>query len=223
MGFPNVDIFLVKTIIEKFQALQAAPAFTIYDLFEDLSQPERDEITAYITRKTFTDDLREREDSQVFIFPHFPMLNMPLPQIGVSLGQEETSDKFFGDTVGEAVAVKDINDVVTHWDIPKAYIASANYQADIVCATKDEAIWLSRFVQRFICEELDALDQIGVKQVDIGLADMVLKQDQQPMTVFNRAVRLSCKVENTWLKRIPVQTYDSGINLALSTQTFTSP
>jgi len=216
MGFPNVDIFLVKTIIDKFQALQTEPDFTINDLFEDLSQPERDEITEYIQRKTFTDDLREREDSQVFVFPNFPMLNMPLPQIGISLGQEETSDKLFGDTVGDAVAVLDVNGATTHWDIPKAYIASAHYQADIVCATKDETIWLSRFVQRFICEELDALDLMGVKQVDIGLADMALKQDQQPMTVFNRAVRISCKVENTWLKRIPAHTYDNGINLALT-------
>lgn len=216
MGFPNVDIFLVSMLISKFNAVKASPTFTISDLFDDLSSPEQAEITTYIERKTFTDDLREREDSQVFIFPHFPMLNMPLPQIGISLGQEDTAEKFFDDVVGDATPYPETGEQ-THWAIPKGYWAAAHYQIDVVCATKDEAIWLSRFIQRFVCEELDTLDQIGVKEVSISQQDMVLNQEQQPMTVFNRTVRISCKAANTWTKLIPVELYEQGVNLALTT------
>lgn len=214
MGFPNVDIFLSGKLIERFNELKADPTFIIEDLFDDLSSAEQVEIAEYIQRKNFTDDLRERTDSEVFIFPSYPMFSIPLPQIGISLGNEDTAEKFFDDVVGEATPYPDLPNI-THWDVPKGYWASANYQADIVCTTKDEVIWLSRFVQRFIMEELDTMDQIGIKEVAVSLQDTLIKTEHQPTTAFSRTVRISCKVANTWTKRVPVSTYATGTNTAL--------
>lgn len=216
MGFPNVDIFLAAKFIERFSEAKADPAFIVPDLFDDLSVAEQAEIAEYIQRKNYTDDLRERTDSEVFIFPSYPMFTVPLPQIGISLGNENTAEKFFDDAVGDAAPYPDA-DNITHWDIPKGYWAQSEYQADIVCSTKDEVIWLSRFVQRFIMEELDTLDQIGVKEVAVSLQDTLIKTEHQPVTAFSRQLRISCKVANTWTKRIPVQFYQSGNNLALTT------
>lgn len=215
MGFPNVDIFLTSKLIERFAQAKADPSFIVPDLFDDLLEAEQSEIITYIERKNFTDDLRERTDSEVFIFPSYPMFHIPLPQIGISLGNEDTADKFFDDVVGDATPYP-LTGTQTHWDIPKGYWAQASYQADIVCTTKDEVIWLSRFVQRFIMEELDTLDQIGVKEVAVSLQDTMPKTEAQPTTAFSRVVRISCKVANTWTKRIPVQFYESGMNLGLT-------
>lgn len=214
MGFPNVDIFLVKALNDGFKSVQMDTEFPVNDLFDDLDVQDRSDIATYIVRKDFTTDLRKRGGDQVFLMPHFPLLDMPLPQIGISLGQEDTAEKFLGDVVGEATPYPATGEQ-THWDIPKGYWASARYQINIVAATKDETIWLARFVQRFICEKLDDLDQIGVKEVDISLADLKIEQDQVPMTVFSRGVSISCKVANTWTKRVPAQYYQTGVNLAL--------
>ena len=214
MGFPNVDIFLTGKLIERFNEVKTDPSFIVPDLFDDLQQAEQDEISEYIQRKGFTDDLRERTDSEVFIFPSYPMFHIPLPQIGISLGNEDTAEKFFDDVVGDATPYPATGEQ-THWDIPKGYWASANYQADIVCSTKDEVIWLSRFVQRFIMEELDTLDQIGVKNVMVSLQDTMTKTEAQPSTAFSRVVRIKCEVANTWTKRIPVSYYQSGNNTAI--------
>lgn len=215
MGFPNVDIFLSAKLIERFNQTKADPSFIVADLFDDLDAAEQAEITEYIQRKSYTDDLRERTDSELFIFPSYPMFNVPLPQIGISLGNEDTAEKFFDDVVGEAVPYPDaINP--THWDIPKGYWAQANYQADIVCTTKDEVIWISRFVQRFVVEELDTLDQLGVKEVMVSLQDTMLKNETQPTIAFSRTLRISCKVANTWTKRIPASFYTTGNNTALT-------
>lgn len=215
MGFPNVDIFLSAKFIERFNEAKVNPTFIVSDLFDDLSVAEQAEIIEYIQRKNFTDDLRERTDSELFVFPSYPMFNVPLPQIGISLGSENTAEKFFDDVVGEATPYPETGDQ-THWAIPKGYWAQADYQADIVCTTKDEVIWLSRFLQRFIMEELDTLDQIGVKEVAVSLQDTMLKSEHQPITAFSRSVRISCKAANTWTKLIPVAYYQTGNNLSLT-------
>lgn len=215
MGFPNVDIFLTSKLIERFAQAKADTSFIVPDLFDDLSLAEQTEISTYIQRKNYTDDLRDRTDSEVFIFPSYPMFHIPLPQIGISLGNEDTAEKFFDDVVGDATPYPSTG-TQTHWDIPKGYWAQATYQADIVCTTKDEVVWLSRFVQRFIMEELDTLDQIGVKEVAVSLQDTIPKTEAQPTTAFSRVVKIGCKVANTWTKRIPVSFYQTGNNTALS-------
>lgn len=213
MGFPNVDIFLVDKFIAKFEEMQINLDFVINDTFSDLNEIRRAEIATYISNKFFVQDLRNRDDGQVYILSQFPMFNMPLPQIGISLGQENSSDKFLGDLQGESTPVTDKDGVVTHWDVEKGYFAAATYRCDVITATKDEAIWLARLIQRFICEEQDALNAIGVQSIDITLADIKLEQDQIPLEIWNRAVQINCKVINSWTKRIPVLTTQAGNNI----------
>jgi hypothetical protein len=214
MGFPNVDKYLVKLFFEKFAAAKTDGGFAINDTFDDLDAGEITEITAYINRKTFTGDLRKRDDGQVYILPHFPLLDMPLPQIGISLGQENTADKFLNDLLGESKPYP-ATGTQTHWDIPKGYVASAIYRVDVVTATIDEAIWLARLVQRFICEAQDSLAGIGAYEIDITVADLKPEQEHLPQTVFNRAVQISCKVQNSWTKRVPIGDYATGTNVQL--------
>lgn len=211
MGFPNVDMFLVSLLKQKFAALKAAPDFTLNDLFDDLSNDQIADIKSYIAAKTFSDDIRDRKTGQVHIVPHHPLADIPLPQIGISLGNDQTAEEFLNDNVGDATPYPETG-TPTHWDIPKGYWAQANYQIDVVAATKPEAIWLSRFVQRFICEEKAALDQIGVKEIKLSLSDSRPAPEYQPMSVFNRTVQISCKVANRWTKRIPASAYASGNN-----------
>jgi len=222
MGFPNVDIFLCKIFAEKFPAVQDDPEFTIDDLFEDLTALERTEITTYLQDIVFTRNLRERhggddEQRRVYIVPNFPMLDLPFPQIGVSLGSENTADKFLGDCTGDAVAVTDDNGNTIAWDIPKGYYATANWNIDVVCPTKDEAIWIARLCQLFICQSLDDLDAIGVVEVTVSTADIKLEPEHFPHIVFNRRVMVSAKAANTWKKRVAEADYRAGDNLALDT------
>lgn len=214
MGFPNVDIFLASKLIERFNEAKTDPGFIVADLFDDLTTDEQTEVTQYIQRKRYTDDLRDRTDSELFIFPSYPMLHVPLPQIGISLGNENATEMFFRDTVGDAQPYPD-EATQTHWAIPKAYLANATYQIDVVCSTKDEVIWLSRFVQRFITEEKDALADIGVNEVSISLQDTMLKSEHQPSTALARTVSVSCTVTNSWTTLIPVQQYAAGNNTAV--------
>jgi len=214
MGFPNIDKYLVKRFIENFSEIQFDDGFAINDTFDDMDSGQIAEIAMYLNRKTFTPDLRSRGGNQVFVFPHFPQLDMPLPQIGISLGQETASDHFLGDAAGNSTRYP-LTGTQTHWDVPKIYIGAATYRIDVVTATKDEAIWLARMIQRFLCELQEELSNIGVYEMDIVLADLKLEQDQQPQTIFNRAVQINCKIQNSWTKRIPMETYQTGINTAL--------
>jgi hypothetical protein len=214
MGFPNVDKYLVKLFFGKFAAAKADGGFAINDTFDDLDAGEIAEITAYISRKIFTSDLRKRDDGQVYILPHFPLLDMPLPQIGISLGQESTADRFLDDVAGDSTPYP-ASGTQTHWDIPKVYFGAATYRIDVVTATKDEAIWLARLTQRFICEEQDDMAGIGIFEIDITLADLKLEQEHLPLTVFNRAVQINCKVQNSWTKRVPISNYVTGANIQL--------
>lgn len=222
MGFPNVDLFLCKTFAEQFAAVQDDPTDTLDDLFEDLTAAERTEIATYLQGSVFTRDLRNRHNEsddqrRIYIVPSFPMFDLPFPQIGVSLGSENTDTKFLGDYTGEATAVTDTEGKTIAWDIPHGYYASANWNIDVVCSTKDEAIWLSRLCQLFVCRSLADLDAAGVVEVAIATADMKLEQEHFPHIVFNRRVMISGKAANTWKKRISAVDYQPGTNLALDT------
>ena len=220
MGFPNVDMFLVKAFISGFQKLQSDPEFAINDLFEDLEQDDRAQIITYLNRLNVTKDLRDRDEKKkyLYIFPDFPLLGCPIPQIAISLGQEDTAEKFLGDAIGDNPEPIMKGATQIGWTIEKGYLAAASWNVDVVCATKEEAIWLSRCCQRFICEALNDLAGIGVIEVNITLADMRMEAQQlmQPGEMFNRTLRVTAKVCNTWKKLLPVSFYAEGINTALT-------
>jgi hypothetical protein len=214
MGFPNIDKILVAIFKAKFDALKAAPEFTINDLFEDLSAGERAEITAYIQKKQFHTDIRDRKDSAVFLMATFPMIELPMPQISITLGQEDT-DRYMGDQTGISEPVLDTDGATIAWDIIKGFYSKANWTISIVTTTKDEAIWLTRLCQHTIFESMLDFEAAGITEVTISTADMRLEQDQQPLTIFNRTIRLTATVINSWKKRVPATTYKTGNNTAL--------
>lgn len=203
MGFPNVDIFLVSKFQKRFKGLASSDGtFIINDLFDDLDREDIAAVSSYVRRKMFTTDLRDRADEQVYILPHFPLLDMPLPQIGVSLGNDTTAGGFLGDITEESAEVLNSTGERIGWDVQKGYLSSATYQIDIAAATKLETIWLSRFVQRFILEEQENLAQAGVLNIDISLQDMRVDQSAMPCMVFARQVNMKCTLANAWRKRL---------------------
>ena len=217
MGFPNVDTYLCKRFSEHFAETQNDPAGTIDDLFEDMDDAERMEVSEYLQATKFTRDTRDREKGRrVYIVPHFPMTDIPFPQIGISLGTESVSDKFIGDYTGESAPVEDCQSNVVAFDVPHGYYASASWNIDVLCPTKDETVWISRFCQLFVCRMLEDLDAMGVQEVTVSLADINIQSEQFPHTVFFRRITISGKTANTWKKRIPNQAYKTGTNKALN-------
>ena len=213
MGFPNVDKQLVRILTAGFNAAKADPTFIIEDLFEDLDVAERAQITAYVTRKAYVNDVREHKGSNVYIIASFPLLDVAFPQIAISLGAGD-SDRFMGDLTGQSKPITDGTGAVVAYAIEKGYYEKSNWDIHTVCATKDEAIWLSRLVQRFICEAFDDLARAGISEVNIFIQDIRADESTlQPSTVFNRAIRLSATVANTWNERIPNGTYAEGTNI----------
>lgn len=221
MGFPNVDKFLVRRFMEGFRAVQADPATVIDDLFEDLDELERADIGLYVSQRVVTDDIKERGDGlkHLYILPSFPLADEPFPQIGISLGNEADTERFIGNDIGEPpVEVKDAAGTIIAYDIHKGYWASGSWNVDVVTATKDEAVWLSRFCQLFVCQAFDDLDKMGVHEVGVVLQDIKLNPDSamQPNNIMVRGLRITAgKVANTWKIRVPASYYQTGINKAL--------
>jgi hypothetical protein len=220
MGFPNVDKKLVKIFLQGFADAQAL-GLAIPDAFEDLDPEEQSDIALYLSRRTVTDDIRERAADERFLYivPHFPLAGYPFPQVGISVGQESPGEKFLGDYTGETVEVTDDGGDVIGWDTVKGYLAAATYNIDVVCNTKDEVIWLSRLCQYFICQSLGDLTEAGIMQVDITLTDPRIDPQAatQPADIFTRTVTVSAQVANTWKVRKNAYTYATGVNKALDT------
>lgn len=214
MGFPNVDKILQNIFATKFAAVKLDPTYTISDLFEDQDAGQQAEIIAYIQRKQFVTDIRSRQDNTVYLITTFPMVDMPFPQISITLGQEDT-DRYMGDQTGQSDPVLDDNGTQIGWDIIKGFYAKSSWNISVVTATKDEAIWLSRLCELFIFQSMDDLDAAGVTEVNLSVADMRPEQDQQPMTVICRGIKMSATTMNSWTTRIPIATYQSGNNVAL--------
>ena len=139
---------------------------------------------------------------------------MMFPQITVNLG-EDNSDRYMGDSTGESIPVLDGDDNLIAHDIVKGYYGKSHWLINIIAATKDETIWLSRCCQYFICLGMLELAQKGMNEIDIAMADLRPDQQQLPMEVFNRAIKITGVTEKTWKVRVPVYDYTTGTNLAL--------
>lgn len=219
MGFPNVDKQLVRIIAAGFAAAKADAdrmAFLIGDLFDDLTEAEQLQIGTYVSRKTFKTDVREKKGDSVYLITSFPLIDIPFPQIAISLGVGE-SDRYMGDLTGESEAIKDADDQTIGWYIEKGYYERSNWDVHVVCSTKDESIWLSRFCQRFICEAFGALSQLGINEVTIIIQDLRCEEaTMQPSTVFNRSIKLQATVANTWKEMVSATQIAEGDNAALT-------
>lgn len=210
MGFPNIDKLLVKIFAAGFTSLQQ-DATPVSEIFEDLDDSEQNEIITYVRKKQISTDIRDHEGSQLYILPNFPLLAAPLPQIGVTLGSEQ-SDRSIGDWTGEATPVKDAGNNVIAWKAPKGCLANSTWNINIVAATKDEVAWLTRICQACIYDALDTLDAAGVLEAVINVADVKIEQEQIPMAVFARMITVTGRVAHTWSKLIPNTVYTTGNN-----------
>lgn len=215
MAFPNVDKIIVAMLAAKFTELQQAPEHTLADLFGDLPLSEHIEIETYIMGKIFETDVKSREGNKVYILTTSPRLDMPFPQISVTLGQEDT-DRYMGDNTGTSTEVRDAAGALIGWDVEKGFYAKTSYSIMTVTATKDEAIWLTRLIQRFIFEEMTMLESKGIMQIDLSTADMQPAPDQQPIDVCNRTIRFTATTANTWTKRVLYAPIQEGANNALA-------
>lgn len=218
MGFPNVDLLLKDIFLREFQAAKLNPDLVVGDIFEDRPESEQVEIGDYVRAREFVSSARERGDAKrVFILPHFPSAEIPFPQIGIYHGETSGTDRFLGDIVGDADPVFDQYQNLTGWRQKYGYYEMANWNIDVVASTKEEAIWLSRFCQYFICQSFDDLARIGVLEVSLSLSDLRIdKGAMQPMEAFVRGVRVTAKTENTWIKMLPANIeFRTGNNTAL--------
>ena len=124
-------------------------------------------------------------------------------------------DRYLGDISDDAEPVTDATGAVVAWDVIKGYFAPGNWKINIVCATKDEAIWLTRCCQYFICLDLMELERKGLIEASISVMDMQPSPGQAPMNVCCRAINLTGKVTNSWKVRILAESFALGINAAL--------
>jgi len=219
MGFPNVDLILRDLFLTEFQAVKSDPGFAIADLFEDRGEAEQAEITEYIINRRFTGDVQDRGDERrVFILPHFPTSDLPFPQIGIYSGEVDGLDRVLGDYTGESEEVKNEDGTTIGWAQIKGYWEVSAWNVDVVTSTKDEAVWLSRLCQYFICQNFPEMTVKGILEVDVTMTDMrIEKSTLQPLQYFARGLKVRAKVANTWKKRLPASYYQTGVNLALTT------
>jgi len=219
MGFPNVDLILRDLFLADFQATKTTPEFAVADLFDDRSEEEQAEIVEYLISRRFTGSVQDRgDDRRVFILPHFPVSDLPFPQIGIYSGEVDGLDRLLGDYSGESEAVKNEDGEVIGWAQIKGYWEVSSWNIDVVTATKDEAIWLARLCQYFICQSFQPLTEKGILEIDVMMTDLrPEKSTLQPLQYFVRGLKVRAKVANTWKKRLPVSYYETGVNLALTT------
>jgi hypothetical protein len=213
--FVNLDLYLIDTFIDFFAEAQKDSTI-IDDLFADRPVEERQKIMIYLTARTFVTRMDIVEDGKVvYVIPSFPTASLPFPQIGVYMGGDDAQDFFVGQDTGRPPEAFVLNGEATAWDWEKGYYASVNYRVDIIAETKHEVIWLSRLCQVAIARKIMELNRIGVIEPRIGAADTKIEQEQFPTMVFSRAVTLSAKSLHTWNERVPVETYQTGINTAV--------
>lgn len=218
MGFPNLDRFLVKTILAKLLSFQGAENYRLEQIFDDFEEAEVAEVRQYLAGLTPTGNLRDKGKGRLFVMPSYPLSDLPFPQIGVSVGSEDTADRFLGDeTGGDPAEVFDEDENLIAWDLERGYWGSGMWMVQIMAATKEEVIWLSRLCQQAIVDGFDALDALGVKEVALAVADLRPDPQYYPQNLFLRGLKVTAgKVANTWLKRIPASVYRTGVNLTLT-------
>lgn len=211
MGFPNPDLKLVSIIVAGFAEVKVDPDFYIDDLFEDLEPEERLQIKTYIMAKNISKDLRKDIENPLFVAPEYPQKDIPFPQISITI-PKETSEMPIANEVGDSIPVY-VDGVLTYWDLEKVYFTNFNLSVEVLCQTKKEAIWISRFCQLFVCRSLAVLDVAGIKSILINTGDLRVDKSVAPFNLFNRAVLLQGKLVNTWKERILVSEYATGINI----------
>lgn len=220
MGFPNVDLYLVSRFIECFSNAKGNLDFYVSDIMEDRPDAERETIRLYLNGLRVTSDQKDRSSEKtLFVVPSWPMFDLPFPQIGVSLASEGTVERLLGDETGtKRTGTAIIGGVeVGFQDTEYGYWASGQWNVDVVCASKLEAVWLANLCRRFVLASFLDLDEMGVKEVTLSLADIRLEGEQLPVPVFGRRLSIIAgRVTHTWWEREYFDgVYGIGINKGL--------
>ena len=223
MGYPSLKLYLLDLLMTTLATIKDDPTTVIAEIFEDPSwtKKRRAEIVSYLNGLTISDDLLEREPgtNYLYIIPHFPRMDVAFPQIAITTGNESSSDWGLGNVTGEFTEVFDDAMELVAYDSERGYFASGQWQADIVCKNPIEAEYLSVLCRHVVLKNLDALDAMGVKEVNVSLADLVLSSEMQQVAtvdVFARRLTVSAgKVAHTWNERVGIETFQTGDNSAL--------
>ena len=217
MGFLNLDLYLVDLFHDFINDIKADDNCRMIDeVFADRPEAYREMIKAYLRSMNITRDLRDRaqDERNIYILPSYPLRDLAFPQIAIHLAEENAADWFLGGMGGEDPVEINEPDFVG-WGIQNGCHASVKYQADIICNTPEESIWLARLCQRALFGNVLQMEEQGLLEMTVGMADIQLHPEHFPGIVFGRGVFVSGKAEHTWLKRVPSSNYQTGNNNGL--------
>lgn len=219
MGFPNVDIFLYRTILTKLKSYQDMENYRLEQTFDDLDETDLAEIRTFLAALHLTDNTRDKTDNSLYVMPTYPLVDLLAPQICVTVGSEDTAGRVLGDETGEdAAAVVDGDGKTIAWDLDRGYWGSGMWMIQITAETKLAVIWLSRLCQQALVDSFQAMDGLGIKEVSIAVADLRPDPQYYPQNFFARGIKVNAgKVANTWKTRVQASYYETGVNLAIET------
>jgi len=213
MGFPSLNFYLKKMFVRELELIQSKPATIVSQVFTDgWDDKERERIVSYLNELNVTDDRTDVGKKYLYILPHYPLLDMAFPQIGISTGNEITAERGLGDETGEEVEIRDGSNNLIARDIERGYFCRGQYIITLL-GNYEEIIWLATLCKYIVSLRQDELDGIGFKNVDISVADLKPNPELTPHVLFGREVTLSGLLVNTWYKRNSVSTtYGTGGN-----------
>lgn len=218
MSFPDIDLYLVDTFLELLRDTQGELHRVIDEVFAERPAAEREMVRRYLASMNITDDVKDHRDRCLYVLPSLPLVNLPFPQIGVSVGSEGDSDWGLGDYTGaEAIEVKDGQGNLTGYDIEQGVFVSGSWQINIIAPGKLEVVWLSRLCQLAVRRKTSELaGQMSMSEITLSSADIEIDPQQFPDIVFGRRVTLTGKLPHTWTERIGAATYETGVNTAIT-------
>ena len=214
MGFPSVKKFLVELIRSSLEEMQAEPERFIPEIFETpWTEADRTEIKGYLNGLNIATSIDEREEGKKFLYviPHFARLDMPFPQIGITTGNEATSDWVLGNDTGESEAIYDGEDI-TGYKIGQGCWSNGQWNVDILCSNPNQTEYLSVLLEYIFMTKLADFGAIGLLEVGISIADMQPNDQFIPVDVMGRRITVTGKLCKSWFKQISASTYNTGEN-----------
>lgn len=218
MAIPDVDLYLVDIIIELLNGAKGDLAYLIDDVFSLRPDSERASLREYLGGMEITDNVELRDDRKRFLYviPSHPLMDVPFPQIAVTVPNEQINDFPLGNAPDDTPReVRDSSGEIIGYDVSQSCFAAGQWHIEVVAGTKIETVWLSRLVQVAVLRNLDQMDQIGVKNITLGMMDLQLDPKQLPQLAYARRVQVNGLTVHEWTTRIKPSYYQTGVNLAV--------
>jgi hypothetical protein len=217
MAILDVDLLLFQ-IIEQFFLEVQRDRRLIEEIFEYRTETERDMIADYLAQHSMTQDIRNADEDNPFIYliPSFPMMDIPLRQICIYVASEGQTDHMLGSDTGQSTVRTDVNGNRIGVDAVMGAYVHGSYIIDVVSQSKEETVILNRLCYVAILKGLEALESYGVMDTSLTIADAMLDPQYTPIMALSRRMTFAATVLHTWNKFHPDQNYMSGNNLAIS-------